>query len=72
MQRRLFAPIDITYLVWFRVGYGIALLANVYLFYRWDMIQRYFIEPKFHYKYFGFGWVEPLSPVGMNWGNAAR
>lgn len=29
-----------------------------FIVYGW--IEPFFVEPKFHFKYFGFGWVEPL------------
>ena len=29
-------------------------------------IDRFFVEPRFHFKYWGFEWVEPLSASGMH------
>lgn len=34
-------------------------------FYGHGWIDAQFIEPQFHFKYFAFGWVQPLPAVGM-------
>jgi hypothetical protein len=31
--------------------------------YRW--IEEYFVRPRFHFSYWGFSWIQPLSPSGM-------
>lgn len=45
----------------FRFGFGILLFALVlrYLYHGW--VAKYFLEPEFHFKYFGFSWV-PVFP----------
>lgn len=45
----------------FRFGFGILLLtlALRYLYYGW--IPKYFLDPEFHFKYFGFSWI-PSAP----------
>ncbi len=65
-QRRLFAPVDITFLIWFRILLGAMLVWEVSLFFWYGFIDRYFVEPMFHLTYYGFGWVTPLPGTGMH------
>ena len=59
LHSRLAAPIDIASLVFFRVGFGAIMVWEVWRFLSGGMVDRYFIEPIFYFKYLGFGWVEP-------------
>ena len=60
---RLFQPVDIAGLVYFRVIFGTIML--------WDAWQRYayiaedYIDPVYHFTFFGFAWVRPWSGEGM-------
>ncbi len=65
LQHRLFAPIDIASIVVFRAMFGAIMLWEVYRYVDGQWIHRYYIEPTFHFKYFGFGWVEPWPDAGM-------
>lgn len=65
-ERRLFAPVDIAFLAWFRVLFGIMLVWIVWVFFQHGLIASYYIVPEFHFKYYGFEWVEPLPPDGMH------
>jgi vitamin K-dependent gamma-carboxylase len=62
---RLFAPVDIAPLVWLRIAFGAILLVEMGRYLGSPAIQAYFIQPHFHFKYAGFGWVEPLQAAGM-------
>lgn len=65
---RLMAPISIAPLVYFRIAFGGILLWSVGMFFSYkgvDLIARYFIDPPIHFRYYGFGWVEPLPGRGM-------
>jgi len=65
---RLFEPVRIAPLVYFRIAFGLVLLWSVSMFFNYrgfDMIARYFIEPGMHFTYPGFGWVKPLPGNGM-------
>ncbi len=64
---RLFARVDITALVYFRIVFGGIMAWEVVRFIQNGWISRYFIQPKFHFTYFGFGWVHPLPGLGMYW-----
>ena len=63
--RRLFAPVDIASLVLFRVLFGAILFWEVCRYFSNGWIARYFIEPSFHFTYYGFGWVHPWPGQGM-------
>lgn len=68
---RLFAPVDIASLVFFRILLGAILLANVWRYFenRWIALQ--FVRPRFHFTYYGFGWVRPWPGNGMYYHFAA-
>lgn len=66
LERRLFAPVDIGWLLWFRVLLGALLLWEVWLFFRHGLIERYYVEPQFHFTYLGFEWVRPWPTPGMH------
>lgn len=57
--RRLFAPIDIAWLVYFRIVFGAIMLWEVCRYFNRGWIEKYFIDPTFFFTYFGFGWVRP-------------
>jgi vitamin K-dependent gamma-carboxylase len=57
---RASAPIDIAWLAAFRIMLGSALCVSMLRFIGYDWIDAYFVRPTFHFKYYGFAWVEPL------------
>ena len=61
MERRLLEPVDIAWLVAFRIAFGLALAVSMWRFVANDWVHRFFVEPRFFFKYWGFEWVEPLS-----------
>jgi hypothetical protein len=64
---RLFEPVDIAPLVFFRVAFGLVMLWEVWRYFHYDRIARYYIEPSFYFHYFGFEWLRPLPGDGMFW-----
>jgi vitamin K-dependent gamma-carboxylase len=62
---RLFAPVDIASLVYFRVAFGAIMLWEVWRYFDHGWIKRYYIDPLFHFKYYGFDWVRPWPGDGM-------
>ncbi len=62
---RLFQPIDSAGLVWFRFVFGAVMVWEVcrYLAYGW--VADHYIDPPFHFTYFGWDWVRPLPGAGM-------
>jgi vitamin K-dependent gamma-carboxylase len=67
--RRLFAflgePVDIASLVAFRVLFGLLMLASVVRFWQRGWIEELYIEPAYHFTYWGFSWVRAWPAWGM-------
>lgn len=64
IRRILGKPRSIVRLAVFRALFGLILLWEIAEFFRLDRIERTYVEPAFHFKYFGFSWVNPLpSPL---------
>ncbi len=58
-------PVDGASLAAFRILFGVMMTAGVIRFAALGWIDRFFVKPEFMFKYWGFGWVEPLGPSGM-------
>lgn len=58
-------PVDIAFLVYFRIAFGVIMMWEVWRYFSNGWIYRYWIEPTFHFTYFGFHWVRPLPGNGM-------
>ena len=61
----LFKPVDISFLVFFRVVFGVIMLWEVYRYLTHGWISRYYIEPIINFTYYGFSWVRPWPGRGM-------
>ena len=61
----LFNPVDISFLVFFRVLFGGIMLWEVYRYFTHGWIARYFVEPAVNFTYYGFSWVKPWPGRGM-------
>ena len=61
----IFKPVDISFLVYFRIVFGAIMLWEVYRFFTHKWITRYYIEPVIHFTYYGFSWVRPWPGRGM-------
>jgi hypothetical protein len=61
----LFKPVDISFLVFFRVLFGGIMLWEVYRYFTYDWITRYYVEPAVTFTYYGFNWVKPWPGRGM-------
>ena len=61
----LFQPVDISFLVFFRVLFGAIMVWEVYRYFTRGWISRYFIEPAVNFTYYGFSWVTPWPGKGM-------
>lgn len=66
LTRRLLQPTDLAWLAAFRVLFGLTLAVSMWRFVANDWIVRFFVEPKFFFKYWGFGWVQPLSGAALH------
>jgi hypothetical protein len=74
IQGRLSARVDIAWLVAFRVLFGTVMCVSMLRFIGYGWIDDLFVEPSFHFKYWGFAFVEPLPHAQMHalfWGLAA-
>jgi len=65
LVERAFAPVDIASLVCFRIAFGAVMAWEVVRYVQHGWISSYYIEPEFHFTYFGFGWVKPWPGRGM-------
>ena len=61
----LFEPVDISFLVFFRILFGGIMLWEVYRYFTHGWIGRYFVEPVINFTYYGFSWVKPWPGSGM-------
>src|SRR5687767_3901922 len=62
---RFFAPVDIGSLVVFRVLFGAAMVVEMIRYFAMGWIAEYYINPRFHFTYYGFEWVKPWAGAGM-------
>jgi len=62
---RLFDPVDIAILVYFRIVFGAIMLLEVLRYFSYDWITKYWIEPTFYFTYYGFDWIQPWPGDGM-------
>ncbi|MEM9548696.1 MAG: HTTM domain-containing protein [Bacteroidota bacterium] len=58
-------PIPIYPLITFRIVFGVLMMFSVSRFVALGWIEDHYIAPVFHFKYYGFSWVEPLGIYGM-------
>jgi vitamin K-dependent gamma-carboxylase len=58
-------PVDAAGLAVFRVCFGLLALVSVLRFFWYGWIDRFFVEPGFHFTYWGFGWVKAWPAWGM-------
>jgi vitamin K-dependent gamma-carboxylase len=61
----LFNPVDISFLVFFRIVFGGIMGWEVYRYFTYGWISRYFVEPVVYFTYYGFSWVKPWPGRGM-------
>ena len=64
LYRLFFSPLHIAPLVTFRIVFGVLMLISTLRFMYLGWIEDHYAAPVFHFKYYGFEWVEPLS---TNW-----
>ncbi len=62
---RLFEPVDIASLVFFRIAFGAIMAFEVWSYFNYDLIRLNYIGPMYHFSYYGFDWVQPWPGYGM-------
>lgn len=48
-------------LVVFRIGFGLMMLISIVRFWANGWIETLYIQPKFHFSYYGFEWIKPIG-----------
>ena len=59
-------PCDISSLVLLRIGFGLLMLWEVIRFFYHGWVEHLYAQPKFHFKYEWFTWVEAWPGYGMH------
>lgn len=67
VRQRLNSPVDGAFLAFFRLAVGGAFLFSLSAYLRTGWVDQFYVQPAFHFKYFGFEWVHPLPGSGMRW-----
>lgn len=65
MAAALSRPVDIGPLVVLRVAFGLLMAAGAARFMAMGWIRQLYVEPRFHFTYYGFEWVRPLPEWGL-------
>src|SRR5690606_1033184 len=63
--RRLNAPRDIAALAVFRILFGALMCGGTLRFMSSGWIESFYIQPDFHFKYWGFEWVHVPGATGL-------
>jgi len=66
--------VDAAWLAALRAVFGLTMCVSMLRFIAYGWIDDFWVRPRFHFKYWGFAFVEPLSPSLMHalfWGLAA-
>jgi hypothetical protein len=61
----LLEPVDIAWLAALRALLGLLLSVSMLRFLAYGWVDQFFVRPRFHFKYLGFAWVEPLPAAMM-------
>ena len=62
---RLFEPVDIASLIFFRIAFGAIMVWEVAKYFVHGWIKLDYIDPDYHFSYYGFGWVQQWPGNGM-------
>ena len=54
-------PVEAAPLQVFRILFGLLMLWSIIRFWAYGWIDKFYIQPKFHFTYHGFEWVKPLG-----------
>ena len=61
VKKYINAYTDSSPLAVFRIGFGLMMLFSIIRFWSKGWIEKIYIEPSFHFTYYGFEWVKPLG-----------
>ena len=48
-------------LAFFRLAFGLMMLMSLIRFAAYGWIDKFYIQPSFHFSYYGFEWIKPLG-----------
>lgn len=65
LKDKLSGPVHIAPLAVFRVIFGAVMFCAVIRFMLNGWVNDLYVEPVFHFPYYGFEWIKPLSAFGM-------
>ncbi len=65
-RQRLFEAADIRPLVTLRVAFGLMMVAAVVRSYWMGFVEAQYLQPDFHFNYYGWEWVKPLPAFGIH------
>jgi hypothetical protein len=66
LQRWMYQPLDIAALAAYRILFGLLMFVGTVRFMLQGWVERLFVEPTFHFKYWGFHWVQVPGPTGLH------
>ena len=58
-------PSPIAPLIVFRVLFGFIMVISIVRFFAKGWIHDLYVQPAYHFTYYGFSWVQPLGEAGM-------
>lgn len=65
LYARLNQPLDIAALAVFRMLFGALMCIGTLRFMACEWIDWFYVEPQFHFKYWGFSWVQVPGEIGV-------
>ena len=65
LSLRLFAPVDIASLVFFRIAFGSIMLWEIWRYFDHGWIGRYYTGKEFYFSYWPFDFIQPWPGDGM-------
>ena len=65
LNKHINQALSIAPLATFRVAFGFMMLVSVIRFAYYGWIDEFYIQPDYHFSYYGFEWVKVLPPAGM-------
>ncbi len=65
-EARAFRPVDIAWLVALRVAFGLTMCVGMLRYIAYGWVDKLYVAPTYRFKYWGFEWVDVLSPDAMH------
>lgn len=65
LRARASQPVDIAWLATFRILFGLTMCVSMLRFLGYGWVERFWVTPTFHFKYWGFAWAKPFPGQGM-------